>query len=121
MADYSRSFDLILDCTSFTYHSEVPLQWLKYCAELIPVDIRKRFVAARILNPNTLMLKYMRRLYNISAGWSLLCCSLTNSQALTGTPLCAEIKVYTSVLQLMEDVRTAALPPLKYPGTRHSS
>lgn len=66
----SRSFDLILDCTSFTYHSEVPLQWLKYCAELIPVDIRERFVAARILNPNTLMLKYMRRLYNISAGWS---------------------------------------------------
>ena len=64
----SRSFDLILDCTSFNSSSEIPLQWLKYCAELIPSDIRKRFAVARILNPNTLMQKFMRRLYNISAG-----------------------------------------------------
>lgn len=64
----SRSFDLILDCTSFNSSSEIPLQWLKYCAELIPSDIRERFCVARILNPNTLMQKFMRRLYNISAG-----------------------------------------------------
>ena len=64
----SRPFDLILDCTSFTSNSEIPLQWLKYCAELIPVDIRDRFFVARILNPNNLMQKFMRRLYNIFAG-----------------------------------------------------
>jgi neurofibromin 1 len=66
-------FDIILDCTSFNANSEIPLQWLKYCAELIPSDIRNRFMAARILNPNTLMQKFMRRLYNISAGtWDRL-------------------------------------------------
>ncbi|KAJ3504772.1 hypothetical protein NLJ89_g7765 [Agrocybe chaxingu] len=95
----SRLFDIILDCTSFAANSEVPLQNLKYCAELIPLDIRSRFAATRILNPNTLTQKYLRRLYNISAG----------------TPLCNEVKAYTSVLQLMEDVRTLALPALAYP------
>ncbi|KAF8165773.1 hypothetical protein B0H34DRAFT_794124 [Crassisporium funariophilum] len=95
----SRQFDVILDCTSFTSASEVPLQWLKYCAEVVPADIRSRFSGVRILNANTLTQKYLRRLYNISAG----------------TPLCNEIKAYTSVLQLIEDVRTAALPPLEYP------
>ncbi|KDR84288.1 hypothetical protein GALMADRAFT_87191 [Galerina marginata CBS 339.88] len=95
----TRSFDIVLDCTGFTATSEVPLQWLKYCAELIPKDTRVRFSATRILNPNTLTQKYLRRLYNISAG----------------TPLSTEIKAYTSVLQLMEDVRTTALAPLAYP------
>ncbi|PPQ78909.1 hypothetical protein CVT25_002369 [Psilocybe cyanescens] len=95
----ARQFDLVLDCTGFSSISEVPLQWLKYCAELIPSDIRSRFSATRILSPNALTQKYLRRLYNISAG----------------TPLCSEIKAYTSVLQLMEDVRTAALAPLAYP------
>ncbi|KAF9527976.1 hypothetical protein CPB83DRAFT_363170 [Crepidotus variabilis] len=95
----SRSFDVILDCTSFTSNSEVPLLWLKYCTELIPIDIRMRFTTARVLNPNSLMHKYMRRLYNVSAG----------------IPISADMKVYTSVLQLMEDVRTAVLPPLSKP------
>ncbi|KAF8883153.1 hypothetical protein CPB84DRAFT_1817082 [Gymnopilus junonius] len=94
-----RQFDIVLDCTGFTSISEVPLQWLKYCAELIPLDIRLRFQAARILNPNRLTQKYLRRLYNISAG----------------TSICSQIKAYTSVLQLMEDVRPTVLAPLAYP------
>lgn len=64
----SQPFDIILDCTSFTSSSEVPLQWLKFCAELVPYDIRMRFETVRILNPNDLMQKCLRRLYNISAG-----------------------------------------------------
>ncbi|KAJ6540091.1 hypothetical protein B0H10DRAFT_2170598 [Mycena sp. CBHHK59/15] len=32
----NRSFDVVLDCTAFTGISELPLQWLKFCAELIP-------------------------------------------------------------------------------------
>jgi hypothetical protein len=67
----SRAFDIILDCTYFTSKSEVPLQWLKYCAEVIPADIRGRFSTTRILNANTLAQKYLRRLYNISAGESV--------------------------------------------------
>ena len=70
----SRDFDIILDCTSFTSKSEVPLQWLKYCAEVIPMDIRVRFSTTRILNANTLTQKYLRRLYNISAGVSVCHC-----------------------------------------------
>ena len=66
----SRNFDIILDCTSFSSKSEIPLQWLKYCAEVIPADIRARFLTTRILNANALAQKYLRRLYNISAGKS---------------------------------------------------
>lgn len=96
----------------------MPLQWLKYCAELIPMDIRTRFASARVLNPNTLTQKFMRRLYNISAGELFYVFALNKSHIVLGTPICNEIKIYTSVLQLMEDVRTAALPPLGYPGIR---
>lgn len=86
-----RQFDVILDCTSFSPMSEVPLQWLKYCAELIPLDIRLRFATVHILNPNTLTQKYLRRLYNISAG--------IHSSFLSNTTL-TRIQVYDSVLRL---------------------
>lgn len=66
----NRLFDLILDCTGFAAISEVPLRWLKYCAELIPSDIRSRFMTTHVLNPNFLTQKYLRRLYNVSAGLS---------------------------------------------------
>jgi len=48
--------------------AEIPIQWLKYCTELIPCDIRQRFLTTYILNPNALTQRYLRRLYNISAG-----------------------------------------------------
>lgn len=64
----NRAFDVVLDCTAFTGISELPLQWLKFCAELIPSDIRTRFGTTHILNSNTLTQKYMRRLYNFAAG-----------------------------------------------------
>ena len=113
----SRDFDIILDCTSFTSKSEVPLQWLKYCAEVIPMDIRVRFSTTRILNANTLTQKYLRRLYNISAGVSVyLIVTVLSRLWEPGTRLCNEIKAYTSVLQLLEDVETAALPSLAFAG-----
>ncbi|KAF4620069.1 hypothetical protein D9613_004830 [Agrocybe pediades] len=95
----SRKYDIILDCTGFASPSEVPLQWLKYCAEVVPEDIRSRFVVTRILSPNLLTQKYLRRLYNVAAG----------------APFCQEIKMYTSVMELLEDVRSKALPALSYP------
>ncbi|PPR04649.1 hypothetical protein CVT24_011867 [Panaeolus cyanescens] len=96
-----RPFDIILDCTAFTTASEVPLQWLKYCAEMIPADIRNRFSCARILNPNGLTQKYLRRLYNISAG----------------SQFAGEIKAYSSFAQLADDVNLnlSALSPLVNP------
>ncbi|KAF9480190.1 hypothetical protein BDN70DRAFT_931958 [Pholiota conissans] len=95
----SRSFDIIVDCTSFASASEVPLQWLKFCAELIPYDIRTRFDTVRVLNANGLMQQYLRRLYNVSAG----------------SPFCRETKIYTSVADLIKDVPPATLQCLIYP------
>ncbi|KAG6877669.1 hypothetical protein C0993_005168 [Termitomyces sp. T159_Od127] len=58
--DYEdRIFDVVLDCTSFTSICEIPLQGLKYCAELMPFDIRSRFATTHILNPNALTQKYL--------------------------------------------------------------
>ena len=61
-------FDVIVDCTGFSSISELPLQWLRFCAEIMPKDIRERFITARMLNPNSLAQKYFRRLYNFMAG-----------------------------------------------------
>ena len=116
----SRDFDIILDCTSFTSKSEIPLQWLKYCAEVIPADIRVRFSTTRILNANILTQKYLRRLYNISAGESVYHVAVLSHLWEPGTPLCNELKAYTSVLQLLEDVDTAALPSLAFAGINYS-
>ena len=38
----------------------------------------------------------------------------------TGAPFCHDIKIYTSVLDLMRDVQTEALPPLAYPSQSQS-
>ncbi|KAF8207849.1 hypothetical protein K438DRAFT_2013261 [Mycena galopus ATCC 62051] len=96
----NRSFDVVLDCTAFTGISELPLQWLKFCAELIPYDIRTRFGTTHILNSNTLTQKYMRRLYNFAAG----------------TPFCSVIKAHSSVTELLTQVPQSAIERLEYPS-----
>ncbi|KAJ7620066.1 hypothetical protein FB45DRAFT_146957 [Roridomyces roridus] len=96
----NRPFDIVLDCTAFTGISELPLQWLKFCAELMPSDIRTRFDTTYILNSNTLTQKYMRRLYNFAAG----------------TPFCSVIKAYSSVTELRPQLPPAALDKLVYPA-----
>jgi hypothetical protein len=63
-----RHFEVILDCTAFNSTSEIPVSWLKYCTELIPKDIRQRLLTTYILNANSLMHRYLRKLYNVSAG-----------------------------------------------------
>lgn len=100
-----RTFDIILDCTSFTSISEVPLQWLKYCAELIPADIRSRFMTTHILNPNALTQKYLRRLYNVTAGELIahLCFWIFLINFLLGTPFCIAVRAYSSVAELLEE------------------
>ncbi|KAF7335246.1 hypothetical protein MSAN_02335100 [Mycena sanguinolenta] len=95
----NRSFDVVLDCTAFTGISELPLQWLKFCAELIPSDIRTRFGTTHILNSNTLTQKYMRRLYNFAAG----------------TPFCSVIKAHPSVADLSGQLPQTAIEKLESP------
>ncbi|KAF7329572.1 Ras-GAP domain-containing protein [Mycena kentingensis (nom. inval.)] len=96
----NRSFDVVLDCTAFTGVSELPLQWLKFCAELIPHDIRVRFTTTHILNSNSLTQKYMRRLYNFAAG----------------TPFCSAIRAHSSVIELGAHVPPAVIDRLEYPS-----
>ncbi|KDQ64130.1 hypothetical protein JAAARDRAFT_118551 [Jaapia argillacea MUCL 33604] len=91
----SRMFEVIVDCTAFTGSSEVPVQWIKYCTEVIPWDVRQRFMTAYILNPNALTQRYLRRLYNISAG--------------------SEVRAYPSVDELLGHVPEACLAALSYP------
>jgi neurofibromin 1 len=64
----AQSFEVIFDWTSFSSSSQVPMQWLKYCIEIIPHDFRAKFETAYILNPNSAAVKYLRRLWNITAG-----------------------------------------------------
>ncbi|KAJ7458402.1 hypothetical protein B0H11DRAFT_187286 [Mycena galericulata] len=100
----NRAFDVVLDCTAFTGISELPLQWLKFCAELIPYDIRTRFGTTHILNSNTLTQKYMRRLYNFAAG----------------TPFCSVIKAHSSVIELLTQVPQSAVEKLVWPAQLES-
>ncbi|KAK0461601.1 uncharacterized protein EV420DRAFT_1526161 [Desarmillaria tabescens] len=62
----ATAFDVIVDCTGFSTKSELPLRWVKYCIELIPSDIRARFVGCYMLNVNRLAQRYLKRVQNFS-------------------------------------------------------
>lgn len=64
---------MILDYTSFSFASQLPVQWIKFAYEVTPADIRKRFRTTYILTPNTLAVKSLRRTYNLTSG---SCCLL---------------------------------------------
>lgn len=92
----NRNFEIVFDYTFFEASCEVPIQWLKYCLELIPKDIRQRFQHARILNLNQLAQRYLRRIYNGAT-------DLASSSI---------IKVYSSIAELKEDTSDAAIASL---------
>ncbi|KAH7887502.1 hypothetical protein F5I97DRAFT_2056906 [Phlebopus sp. FC_14] len=99
-AEYeNRMFKVILDCTSFTSTSEISVQWLKTCSQLLPVDVRQRFVDGYILNANSLTQRYLRRMYNISAG----------------TIFSSGVKACSSVAELLQYVPQSCLTALEYP------
>jgi neurofibromin 1 len=107
----------MLDCTSFTSSSEIPLQWLKYCIELLPSDIRQQFMAAHILNPNILANKYLRRLHNVSAGLFMPSWPSAYSNAThAGNAFGGDVRTYLSITELREHIPETALAPLVYPG-----
>ncbi|KAA1466679.1 hypothetical protein DENSPDRAFT_831556 [Dentipellis sp. KUC8613] len=93
-----RMFDIVFDWTSFSSTSQVPFQWLKYCIEMIPSDIRHRFLTAYLLNPNNATHKYLRRLNNITAGLHLS----------------SEVRACSSVAELIQYVPATCAAPLVY-------
>ncbi|KAF8270977.1 hypothetical protein EI94DRAFT_1797570 [Lactarius quietus] len=94
----ARSFEIIFDWTSFSSSSQVPMQWLKYCIEIIPSDFRAKFETAYILSPNAAAVKYLRRLWNITAG----------------SHLSRQVKACSSVQELLTFVPASATAPLVY-------
>ncbi|OCH94514.1 hypothetical protein OBBRIDRAFT_722708 [Obba rivulosa] len=74
----AHAFDIIFDFTSFASTSQIPAQWLKFAQEVIPTDIRERFRNSRILTPNTLALRYLRRMYNLASGAAFSKCYSTH-------------------------------------------
>jgi hypothetical protein len=63
-----REYEVIIDWTRFNASCELPMQWLKYCFELIPEDVRERFSKVHNLNPNQAAQKYMRRIATVFSG-----------------------------------------------------
>ncbi|KAL4081516.1 hypothetical protein V8B97DRAFT_1923406 [Scleroderma yunnanense] len=99
-----KYYEIIMDCTSFTSTSEIPVQWMNTCSQLIPFDIRERFTNVYILNANTLTQRYLRRMYNISAG----------------TILSTGVKVCPSVNELLQHVPESCLSALRHPESLES-
>ncbi|KAI0080777.1 hypothetical protein K474DRAFT_1717515 [Panus rudis PR-1116 ss-1] len=66
----NRTFEIIFDFTQFGPASSIPLQWIKWAYHVIPSDIRERFKMSRLLTPNTLALRYLRKLTALSGNAS---------------------------------------------------
>ena len=47
-----RSCDIIVDMTGFASSSQLPVQWLRYVTEVVPLDVRARVRAVHFLNVN---------------------------------------------------------------------
>ncbi|KAG9027475.1 Ras GTPase activating protein ira2 [Tulasnella sp. JGI-2019a] len=69
--DGDGPYDIIIDCTSFSPSSEIPVQWFKFFLELVPEDLAQRWATAYILNPNAYAQKFFRKLYYLYNGHSL--------------------------------------------------
>ncbi|KAL1741753.1 hypothetical protein HDZ31DRAFT_84616 [Schizophyllum fasciatum] len=63
----NRDVEIIFDCTTFGPTSEIPLQWLNFCLDLVPSDVFSRVRCHYILNPNQAFVRYMRKLCNMAA------------------------------------------------------
>ena len=115
-----RTFDIIFDWTSYSTASQVPVQWLKYCIEMIPSDIRQRFMMAYILNPNNATHKYLRRLHNITAGAEPSTCLyvlLLSNNIIPGMNVSSSVKVCSSIAELRHFVPPTCVAPLVYAST----
>ena len=63
-----RQFSCIYDWTGFAQSSQLPMQWIKYCIEMVPADIRSRYDTSYHLNINAAAHSYLRKVHNVTAG-----------------------------------------------------
>jgi hypothetical protein len=93
------------------------VSWLKYCLELVPQDIRLRLMTTYILNANALMQRYLRRLYNVSAGASMnfRLLQFPLMLPLTGTHFGGVLRTCSCVAELQEHgLPAGCIAPLVY-------
>lgn len=90
------------------------MQWLKYCIEIIPSDFRAKFETAYILSPNAAAVKYIRRLWNITAGAYFVCGHQAALTLSPGSHLSRQVKACSSVQELLTFVPASATAPLVY-------
>jgi hypothetical protein len=90
------------------------MQWLKYCIEIIPSDFRAKFETAYILSPNAAAVKYLRRLWNITAGAHLVHSNWSTLTPSLGSHLSRQVKACSSVQELLTFVPSGATAPLVY-------
>ena len=88
------------------------MQWLKYCIEIIPSDFRAKFETAYILSPNAAAVKYLRRLWNITAGAYFLRSYQATPTLSPGSHLSRQVKACSSVQELLTFVPVSATAPL---------
>ncbi len=95
------------------------MQWLKYCIEIIPSDFRAKFETAYILSPNAAAVKYLRRLWNITAGAYLVRGHKATLTLSPGSHLSRQVKACSSVQELLTFVPASATAPLVYASKHH--
>jgi Divergent CRAL/TRIO domain len=61
-------FDIIFDFTSFTARSRLPNVWLRFAVELLPLDVRRRWRAAYILNVNRDAQSFLSSMFYLFSG-----------------------------------------------------
>jgi hypothetical protein len=59
---------LVLDYTGSAATAELPVDWLKYCMEFLPTDIRLKVQAVYALNTNALTQRFLRKLFLVTSG-----------------------------------------------------
>lgn len=64
----NQKFKLIVDMTGFTQSAQLPIQWLRIVSETTPYDLHMYLETVYFLNINTSAYRYLRRLWNLSAG-----------------------------------------------------
>jgi hypothetical protein len=102
-----------LDCTSFSSSSEVPLQWIKYCAELIYVRALPKH-GFGTPTPKCRNISGDCTTYQQASERTIL--DRQPTIHCPGTSFCGEIRIYPTADLLSHQVPDQAIAPLSYAG-----
>ncbi|KAF8300138.1 hypothetical protein DL93DRAFT_2173457 [Clavulina sp. PMI_390] len=64
-----KAFKVILDCSKFTFLSDLPVPWIAEFFDVIPFDQLSAIVSLEILNPNRLAREFLRKVQHLVMGF----------------------------------------------------